>query len=380
MLGGIGYTWEHDAHLYLRRAAANYHSSPSPSRWHDLLVDGGGSRGAARAAPGAARRRPRICGAAVRVEVEALAARPKSEWNAALADGGWLCPHWPSPWGRDASALEQLVIDEQLATAGVRRPHLQVAGWVLPTLIAHGTAEQQERFIGASMRGGAHLVPAVQRTRRRVATWRASDPGNTHRRWMAAHRAEGVDDHGRGGATTASAWPGPTPTCPQARRHHAASSWTCPCRGSTSVRCGSSPGSRCSTRSSSTTCSYPMRWWWARSTTAGGVLGPPWRTSGCRWRRGRRSAPGCSSCWTSRCDVTVWVIRGFATNSELCWSSPRRSPLSACARPCVRSRGVPRIRPVPGPEASVRKLIAVEHEQRTQETAHVAAGCRPRWS
>ena len=47
-------------------------------------------------------------------------------------------PHWPSPWGRDAAAVEQLVIDEELAEAGVVRPHLGVGAWALPAIIAHG--------------------------------------------------------------------------------------------------------------------------------------------------------------------------------------------------------------------------------------------------
>ena len=62
-------------------------------------------------------------------------------------------PHWPAPWGRGASPLEQLVIDEELAAAGVPRPHLAVGAWALPTLIAHGTAEQQERWVRPTLLG-----------------------------------------------------------------------------------------------------------------------------------------------------------------------------------------------------------------------------------
>ena len=70
-----------------------------------------------------------------------------------LAESGYLVAHWPPPWGLGASPVEQLVIDECFRAAGIRRRHLQVAGWVLPTLIAHGSAEQQERFIRPSLRG-----------------------------------------------------------------------------------------------------------------------------------------------------------------------------------------------------------------------------------
>ena len=62
-------------------------------------------------------------------------------------------PHWPAPWGRGADPLDQLVIDEELATAGVARPHLAVGAWALPTLIAHGTEAQQERWVRPTLLG-----------------------------------------------------------------------------------------------------------------------------------------------------------------------------------------------------------------------------------
>jgi alkylation response protein AidB-like acyl-CoA dehydrogenase len=73
--------------------------------------------------------------------------------RAALADAGLIMPHWPVPWGRGASALEQLVIDEELMAAGVWRPHLAVGAWALPTLIAHGTEQQQERWVRPTLLG-----------------------------------------------------------------------------------------------------------------------------------------------------------------------------------------------------------------------------------
>src|SRR5690606_30633364 len=94
---------------------------------------------------------------AVRAEVRAFVAetqaQPKETWNAAMADAGYLVPYWPAPWGRDASPVEQIVIDEEFAAARLRRPHLQVGAWVLPTLIAHGTDEQQQRWLPPTLRG-----------------------------------------------------------------------------------------------------------------------------------------------------------------------------------------------------------------------------------
>jgi alkylation response protein AidB-like acyl-CoA dehydrogenase len=154
VLGGIGFTWEHDAHLYLRRALATAALVGPSRRWRAEV--------ARRAAQGA--RRPLTVDLPEsddrRGEIRAFAidltSQPKAEWRRVLAEGGWIAPHWPEPWGRDASPLEQLLIAEELRAAGIRRPHLQVGAWALPTLIAHGTAEQQERWIPPTLRGDVH--------------------------------------------------------------------------------------------------------------------------------------------------------------------------------------------------------------------------------
>ncbi len=70
-----------------------------------------------------------------------------------LVESGLLVPHWPEPWGRNAGAVEQLLIDEELARARVRRPHLQVGAWAAPTIVAHGTLEQQERWVLPTLLG-----------------------------------------------------------------------------------------------------------------------------------------------------------------------------------------------------------------------------------
>src|SRR3546814_11769669 len=62
-------------------------------------------------------------------------------------------PHWPAPYGRDASALEQLVIDDELSSAGVSRPDIRIGAWAVPTILAHGTEEQREQFVEATLRG-----------------------------------------------------------------------------------------------------------------------------------------------------------------------------------------------------------------------------------
>jgi alkylation response protein AidB-like acyl-CoA dehydrogenase len=152
VLGGIGFTWEHDVHLYLKRAMATHALVGPPSRWRARVF--------AQARAGTRRRlavdlpsESEAARAELRSLIAEIAARPKPERRVALADAGLIVPHWPRPWGREASPIEQLVIDDELRTAGVRRPHLEIASFLLPALIAHGSAELQQRFIPPTMRG-----------------------------------------------------------------------------------------------------------------------------------------------------------------------------------------------------------------------------------
>ncbi len=150
--GGIGFTWEHDAHLFLRRAMATRQLLGGPDPWHALVVER--AQGGARRSmtvdlpPEAESHRTRV-----RSFLDDLRSRPREEWDTVIADAGYLVPNWPEPWGLDADATHQLVIDEEFRAARVRRRHLQVGAWVLPTLVAHGTASQQERFIASTLRG-----------------------------------------------------------------------------------------------------------------------------------------------------------------------------------------------------------------------------------
>jgi alkylation response protein AidB-like acyl-CoA dehydrogenase len=65
-----------------------------------------------------------------------------------LAESGYVAPHWPRPWGLGATAVDQLVIDDEMRRAGVRRPAKQIGiGWVGPTLIHAGSEGQKERYL-----------------------------------------------------------------------------------------------------------------------------------------------------------------------------------------------------------------------------------------
>ena len=69
-----------------------------------------------------------------------------------LIETGYLMPHWPKPWGRAASAVEQLVIDEELTRAGIVIPDYGIAAWVVLTLVQHGTPDQVERWVLPALR------------------------------------------------------------------------------------------------------------------------------------------------------------------------------------------------------------------------------------
>ncbi|MGB3734543.1 MAG: acyl-CoA dehydrogenase family protein [Ilumatobacter sp.] len=65
-----------------------------------------------------------------------------------LAEAGYVVPHWPAPFGLDANPIDQLVIDDELGRAGVRRPNNQIGiGWAAPTILLAGTPEQHERYL-----------------------------------------------------------------------------------------------------------------------------------------------------------------------------------------------------------------------------------------
>ena len=186
VLGGIGFTWEHDAHVYLRRATT----------LRQLLGGSVGRRAGVAVQALAGTRRsmgvelpPEATATRERLVplVERVAAAPLEEHRRLMGESGLLFPHWPEPYGRGEVAdspvcrfrvsgeLEQeldrrrghalrlrwfrrpALADHSpvvfIAEHGLRRPPAHVASWALPTLIAHGTKGQQERWIMPTLRG-----------------------------------------------------------------------------------------------------------------------------------------------------------------------------------------------------------------------------------
>src|ERR1700691_3837399 len=152
VLGGIGYTWEHEAHLYYRRALSLRALLGPSGDWAEHVPDlalSGVSRPVQVELPGG----DAGLRAQIREELSEIAKLTGRDRQERIADGGWVVPHLPGPWGREAGALEQVVIAQEMRAAGVRGPVLAIGAWVVPALVQYGTPEQQRRFLPPTLRG-----------------------------------------------------------------------------------------------------------------------------------------------------------------------------------------------------------------------------------
>lgn len=148
--GGIGFTWEHDAGIYLRRAnslASLVGALGDVELEISALVAGGAVRRYSIDLPPEAEQY-RAEAAAVAAEVAGL--EPDRQ-RAKLAETGYFVPHWPKPWGRGADAAEQLVIEEEFAD--VKLPGMGITAWNVLTIIQAGTPEQAQRWVPAALAG-----------------------------------------------------------------------------------------------------------------------------------------------------------------------------------------------------------------------------------
>ncbi len=184
VLGGIGYTWEHDAHLYYRRALSLRALLGPSGRW---------ARHVAGLATSGVRRKLEIdlpeeaetWRAGIRAELAEIAGLPWADQIERLAAGGWVAPHLPRPWGRAATPLEQVIIAQELRAARLRPPALFIGAWAMTALVGYGTAEQQQRFLPQTLRGqliwcqlfsepgaGSDLAGITTRAERADGGWR----------------------------------------------------------------------------------------------------------------------------------------------------------------------------------------------------------------
>jgi alkylation response protein AidB-like acyl-CoA dehydrogenase len=166
MFGAIGYTWEHDTHLYWRRAislAASIGSTPHWSREVGQLAL-------------TMKRSTAVNLGDVEAEFRASVAKtldhalirhndhPSDDVRAPglafgdqrdlLAEAGLVAPQLPAPWGVGASAVQQVIINEEFdKRPDLIKPSLGIAEWILPTILTAGSDLQRHRFAWPILRG-----------------------------------------------------------------------------------------------------------------------------------------------------------------------------------------------------------------------------------
>ncbi len=82
------------------------------------------------------------------------ARKAAADWAAALAERGWVAPHWPKEYGGGGlTTMEQFVLGAEMARA--KAPMVGGSGVMLlgPTLIIHGSDELKQRVLPKILHG-----------------------------------------------------------------------------------------------------------------------------------------------------------------------------------------------------------------------------------
>ncbi|HEX5253941.1 MAG TPA: acyl-CoA dehydrogenase [Mycobacterium sp.] len=163
--GAIGFTWEHDVHLYWRRAIMLAGLAGPVESWEarlgEVAVDGPRDftptlpdteedfrqwvAGILDQAAALSNPRPSPMG-----NNDAVATGPR---RTLLAEHGLVAPSWPRPWGLDANPLQQLIVQEEFDHRGLEQASMAIGQWVLPVVLKHGTPEQIGALVAPSLRG-----------------------------------------------------------------------------------------------------------------------------------------------------------------------------------------------------------------------------------
>jgi alkylation response protein AidB-like acyl-CoA dehydrogenase len=152
LLGGIGYTWEHDAHLYWRRAMSLAAILGPKGGWQRRLATL--ARTTERSPYLRLDDEPEGLRSSVGQQLDQAAGiEDPAERRRFLAAHGLAAPHYPKPYGLAATPVAQVVIAQEFARAGLAQPNSVVGEWALPTILAHGSEEQREFFVAATLRG-----------------------------------------------------------------------------------------------------------------------------------------------------------------------------------------------------------------------------------
>ena len=77
-----------------------------------------------------------------------------AQWRALLADSGWACPGWPSPFGRALPAAAVGLVTAELVAAGLPGPPDGVGmALAAPVILEHGSEDLKQRVIRATATG-----------------------------------------------------------------------------------------------------------------------------------------------------------------------------------------------------------------------------------
>lgn len=150
--GGIGFTWEHDTNVYYRRALMLAACFGRGSEYPQRVVDTATTAGMRPVDIDLDTSTEKLR-AQIRAEVAALKAMPREPRTVAIAEGGWVLPYLPKPWGRAASPVEQIIIAQEFTAGRVKRPQIAIATWIVPSIVAFGTDNQKQRLLPPTFRG-----------------------------------------------------------------------------------------------------------------------------------------------------------------------------------------------------------------------------------
>ena len=170
LFGGMGFTWENDLQIALRRAklGAVMFGSTSEHRRRvaqDALMSTGAGGGLQFPSEAEAVRAefaawldantPTAADAAVRARSTADSPPWARRFQRAMFDAGWLLPGQPPELGgRNASLLEQFVIQEELMRRRIYHSfNPQGLSIIAPSILMFGTPEQKERWAIPVLRG-----------------------------------------------------------------------------------------------------------------------------------------------------------------------------------------------------------------------------------
>ena len=77
-----------------------------------------------------------------------------TEWSNALAERGWVAPHWPKEYGgAGLSPMEQFIFKQEMSLAAAPAVGGQGVSQLGPTLIVHGTDEQKAEHLPKILSG-----------------------------------------------------------------------------------------------------------------------------------------------------------------------------------------------------------------------------------